>query len=244
MPIPQLLADATARDPGRPLLTFYDHASGERVELSRATMANWVAKTANMLQDSLAAASGTSVAIDLPAHWERAVWLLAAWEVGCVVELGRSSETHDIAVVGPAVLDGELPYADETVALSLRPLGGRFTDPLPPGVIDFNAEVLGHGDVFAAYDVPTSSTRALVLPDGSTLDHRDCVAAAERRAGAWDPSPRLLTGGGDGAVEVVELLLGPLAADGSLVLVANPQQDRLDRLTADEHVTVMDKVNP
>ena len=41
-----LLRSALAADPGRPLVTFYDDATGERVELSVATFANWVAKTA------------------------------------------------------------------------------------------------------------------------------------------------------------------------------------------------------
>ena len=36
---------------------LYD-ATGERVELSVATYANWVSKTANMLQDGLAAEPG------------------------------------------------------------------------------------------------------------------------------------------------------------------------------------------
>ena len=50
-----LLRSALAADPARPLVTFYDDATGERVELSVATFANWVAKTANLLQDELAA---------------------------------------------------------------------------------------------------------------------------------------------------------------------------------------------
>src|SRR5690606_31992912 len=32
----------------RPLITFYDDATGERIELSGVTTANWVAKTANL----------------------------------------------------------------------------------------------------------------------------------------------------------------------------------------------------
>ncbi len=35
-------------DPGQPLVTFYDDASGERVELSVTTYANWVAKAASL----------------------------------------------------------------------------------------------------------------------------------------------------------------------------------------------------
>ncbi|MDX6375117.1 MAG: hypothetical protein QOD98_4105, partial [Nocardioidaceae bacterium] len=37
-----LLRDELRRDSGRPLLTWYDEGSGERVELSVATYANWV----------------------------------------------------------------------------------------------------------------------------------------------------------------------------------------------------------
>ena len=43
------LAAFVAVDPTRPLLTWYDDGNGERVELSGATLANWVAKTANLL---------------------------------------------------------------------------------------------------------------------------------------------------------------------------------------------------
>ena len=40
-------------DPARPLLTYDDRGTGERVELSATTTANWVAKTANLLVDEL-----------------------------------------------------------------------------------------------------------------------------------------------------------------------------------------------
>ena len=46
-----LLATARDRDPARPLVTHYDDSTGERVELSATTLDNWVAKTANLLQD-------------------------------------------------------------------------------------------------------------------------------------------------------------------------------------------------
>lgn len=195
-----------------------------------------------MLQDSLAATVGTTVSIELPVHWERAVWMLAAWEVGCVVVPGPAEgRPYDIAVIGPDSLDGDLPAADEIVALSLRPLGARFASPLPAGVIDYNAEVLGHGDHFAPYDRPAPDTVALVL-DGDERDHAACVDAARRRAAGWATTqqPRVLTGGEAGVGDAVEILLGALAADGSVVLVANPQADRLASLRADEQVTVVD----
>lgn len=240
MTIPKLLADAVSRDPARPFITFYDHASGERVELSRATTANWVAKTANMLQDSLAAGAGSSIAVDLPPHWERAVWLLAAWEVGCVVRLGTPDAATDVAVVGPDALDTGLPDADEVVALSLRPLGARFQTALPAGVTDYNAEVLGHGDRFAAYDPPTPDTPAVVL-DGTVRGHAECVTAASARAERWArPEARVLVAGTTGDHDSVDILLGALSADASLVLVAEPDPARLESLTVDEHVTDTD----
>ncbi|MGF7238961.1 MAG: hypothetical protein ACQSGP_29015, partial [Frankia sp.] len=47
------LARRLATDPARPMLTFYDDQTGERTELSATTLDNWVAKTANLLTDSL-----------------------------------------------------------------------------------------------------------------------------------------------------------------------------------------------
>ena len=51
--IARVFAAAIAADPARPLLTWYDDATGERTELSGATLANWVAKTANLLVDEV-----------------------------------------------------------------------------------------------------------------------------------------------------------------------------------------------
>lgn len=82
-----LLRSALAADPARPMVTFYDDATGERVELSVATFANWVAKTANLLQGDLAAEPGDRLALLLPAHWQSAVWLLACSSVGVVADV-------------------------------------------------------------------------------------------------------------------------------------------------------------
>ena len=61
----RLLAD----DPGRPFVTYYDEASGERAELSRKSLANWVAKTHFLLQDELGLGVGDTALIALPPHW-------------------------------------------------------------------------------------------------------------------------------------------------------------------------------
>ena len=100
-----LLSSALAADPGRPLVTFYDDATGERVELSVATFANWVAKTANLLQGDLAAAPGDRVALLLPAHWQTAVWLLACSSVGVIADVGGDPGAADVVVSGPDSLE-------------------------------------------------------------------------------------------------------------------------------------------
>jgi uncharacterized protein (TIGR03089 family) len=82
---PSALAALLRSDPSRPLVTFYDDATGERIELSVTTYANWVAKTAGLAQDELDAERGGLVLVDLPAHWQGAVWLGAAWSLGLAV---------------------------------------------------------------------------------------------------------------------------------------------------------------
>ncbi|SFN82354.1 TIGR03089 family protein [Actinomadura madurae] len=82
----ELLRRRVGDDPSRPLVTFYDDARGERVELSARTFDNWVAKTANFLVDGLAAEPGTRVVLVLPPHWQTAVWLMACWSAGLVAE--------------------------------------------------------------------------------------------------------------------------------------------------------------
>ncbi|MGH8938222.1 MAG: TIGR03089 family protein, partial [Actinomycetes bacterium] len=97
MTLPRLLQGALDADPARALITFYDDSSGERTELSVATFANWVAKTANLMQDELGMTAGQRVAIRLPLHWQAAVWLAARWAPGAVAAPG--SAAADAAVV-------------------------------------------------------------------------------------------------------------------------------------------------
>jgi uncharacterized protein (TIGR03089 family) len=66
----------------RPLVTWYHGALGQRVELSRATFGNWVAKTANLLVDELGLEPGDRVAVLLPSHWLGPALLAACWRAG------------------------------------------------------------------------------------------------------------------------------------------------------------------
>jgi len=74
---PAVLARALRTEPGRPFVTFYDEATGERVELSVTTYANWVAKASGLLVDEHGLERGQSLRIDLPPHWLSLVFLCA-----------------------------------------------------------------------------------------------------------------------------------------------------------------------
>ena len=219
---PELMAALLRRDTARPLLTFYDDATGERVELSMATFANWVAKTASLAQDDLDIEPGELVVVDLPTHWLGAVWLLAAWTAGYRVSVEpTSADRAALVVCGPASLDrhSALAATVPVAALSLRPLGGRFTTPLPAGTIDFGAVVLAQPDAFAAITPPDPDVAAMESA-GQTWTQRELLAAAAdvELVGAGG---RLITGvnpcSAEGAIMVTSVLL----QSASMVLVAN-----------------------
>ncbi|MEU0137674.1 TIGR03089 family protein [Streptomyces sp. NPDC006296] len=224
-----LLRSALAADPGRPLVTLYDDATGERVELSVATFANWVAKTANLLQGDLAAEPGDRLALLLPAHWQSAVWLLACSSVGVVAEVAGDPAGADLVVSGPDTLDRARACRGERIALALRPLGGRFPQP-PEGFADYAVEVPGQGDRFAPY-APVDPAAPALTVGGAELTADQVVARARADAAelGLGPGARLLTGRTYDTWEGLSAgLFAPLAAGASVVLCRH-----LDRLDAD-----------
>src|SRR5262245_43619256 len=154
--LPDLIAGLLRNDPARPLVTFYDDDTGERVELSVKTFENWVAKTANLLQGALSADPGDHVALWLPTHWQTAVWVCAAAACGVTVSTDKHVQTPvDVAVCAPESLSAARESdARDVVALSLRPMGQGFDDGLPEGAIDYAREVLAQGDAFAPLAAP------------------------------------------------------------------------------------------
>ena len=233
----QLLAAALASDPGRPFVTFYDEETGERIELSVTTFANWVAKTANLLVDGLGLGPGDQVWIDLPRHWQAPVWSVAAWCAGLTVALGGDPADAELAVVGPASLEAGLA-APEVVALSLRPLGAPFgPGELPAGVLDYAREVAGYGDRFNG---PVGGDAPLVVTSAGPLGPAESGTQAEGRAGVW-----ALAAGGrllladplDQLDEVLGASLVPLLVGGSGVQVRGAGPSRINELATAERVT-------
>ncbi|WEO97041.1 TIGR03089 family protein [Streptomyces sp. FXJ1.172] len=218
-----LLASALAADPGRPLVTFYDDATGERVELSVATFANWVAKTANLLQGDLAAAPGDRVALLLPAHWQTAVWLLACSSVGAVADIGGDPAAADVVVSGPDSLDAARACRGERVALALRPLGGRFPQP-PQGFADYAVEAPGQGDRFVPF-APVDPEEPALIVAGAQYSAAEVVEKAVADAAELEltgPGSRMLSGRSYDTWEGLSAgLYSPLATGGSVVLCRN-----------------------
>ncbi|MBE1484875.1 TIGR03089 family protein [Plantactinospora soyae] len=225
-----IFAAAIAADPTRPLLTWYDDATGDRTELSGATLANWVAKTANLLVDSAGLAPGDSAGVLLPAHWQTAAVLLGCWSAGLEVTGGQpgdpASRPVDVlfAAVDRITEAAAWPTGDR-YALALAPLAAPVRD-LPPGYADYVIEVRGHGDHFTPE--PQGG------PQDALLAARAAQRATELGIGAGD---RVLVDA-DRYPDPVDWLLAPLHAGASLVLCGHLDHGRLPDRAATEKVTV------
>lgn len=239
-----LFAQVASARPTRPLITWYDDTTGDRAELSGATLANWVAKTANLLVDGCGLAPGDRAAVLLPPHWQTAAVLLGCWSAGVSVtgivitgpgpeggpedvsasepEPGQVSAV-DVLFAGNGLLaQAERWPAGDRFALALAPLAAPLRA-VPPGYADYVVEVRAHGDHFTAYprnDRDTLARQALERATRLGIDGGDRVLVdADRHT---DP---------------VDWLLAPVLSGASVVLCGHLDPDRLADRVADERVT-------
>lgn len=216
-------------DPVGPRITYYDDAAGERIELSAATLANWAAKTGNLLRDELGAGPGSRVAILLPAHWQTAAVLFGVWWIGAEAVLAGEA---DIAMcTAERLAEADETGAGEVAVLSLDPFGRPAPD-LPIGVTDYATAVRVHGDQIVAEPHPGPALA------GRSVDEvlADCQSAAAAR-GLTAGDRVLSTAAWSEPGELVDGLLAILAVGGSLVQVANPDPSALARRIETEKVT-------
>ncbi|AZG44810.1 TIGR03089 family protein [Gordonia insulae] len=223
-------------DWSQPMLTYYDHDSGERTELSAATLGNWAAKSANFFVDELGLGAGDEVLVDLPEHWQTAAILLGAWWAGAHVRLpgGDDLETGSLgAAVTSADRIDRYDDVDELLVASLDPFAMGVRD-LPVGVTDFASAVRVHGD---QYNPPrTASGPAL---DGAGTETVITTARAAAQADGITTGARVLTTRPwQTASAVVENLVAPLLAGASLIAVAHADEQRLTGLSDTERATI------
>ncbi|MFZ3393177.1 TIGR03089 family protein [Rhodococcus sp. 7Tela_A2] len=225
-----LLEPILTTDPAGPRITWYDDATGARIELSAVTLANWAAKTANLLRDEFGVLPGAQVAVLLPAHWQTAAVLLGTWWAGAEVVLEPSDDV-EVALVTPDRL-ADVEQVPEVAALSLDAFGAPVAD-LPPGVTDYATNVRVHGDQFRSAgdggSVLDGRSAGSVLAAARDAAQSAGITAADRvlSSRTWE-TPDALIGG----------LLAVLTAGASLVQVSRPDPAAEERRVVSEKVTV------
>lgn len=226
-----LFVAALTSDPARPLVTYYDDATGERTELSGETLANWVAKTANLLVYGVGLAPGGTAGVLLPAHWQTAAVLLGCWSAGIVVDLTGTGDRADVTFAAADRLG--TGQAGEIFGLALAALAAPMRPAPPPGVSDFVLEVRQFGDQFRPVTPVTGDDPAV---PGTV--HRDICRRAADRAAYWNlrPDARVLVDG-DATPDPVDWLLAPLSAGASIVLSRNVDAEAKRRRLDVERIT-------
>ncbi len=220
-----LVAALSRGDATRPVVTWVDVPTGDRVELSGATLANWVAKTGGFLQDGLDVAAGNRVRLSLPTHWLAVTWALGCWAVGAVVEPDDARRgvvgalpNPDVEVFGE---DRDPRTAGRGVVVGLGPFGGP-ARVQPGGAADAGAEVLGHPDELFVHEPPSPSSPALLGADGRLVDHRGLLDLGRAAAGqvGLPVGGRLLAAAPPcDRAGLVHSVLAPLMVGGSVLLV-------------------------
>ncbi|MET0475863.1 MAG: TIGR03089 family protein [Mycobacterium sp.] len=222
-----------AANPSGPRITYYDDATGERIELSTATLANWAAKSGNLFRDEMGAGPGSRIAVLLPAHWQTAGVLFGAWWIGAEVVLEPTTDA-DFALCTADRLDeadDAVGHAGEVAVLSLDPFGKPVPD-LPFGVTDYATSVRVHGDqiIPERHPGPALAGRSVaeMLEAATQAAAAHGIVSTDRVMSTmrWDDADRLTTG-----------LLAVYAAGASLVQVANATDSALERRRDGEKVT-------
>ena len=226
------MAERLQSDPGQPLITAYDDATGERAELSVTTYANWVSKTANLFTDELGLEAGDTVLLDLPPHWLVPIFLGAAWCAGVAVT-ETPQVRHDLVVCGPDTIAAHAA-ASQVVACSLLPFAVRFTDPLPGGVQDFGLLWPAQSDVFIGLGPPSPDTVAWLSEDQPRTQSELLEAAVALR---HQPGVRLLTDINPASEGGVPAFLAPVVSEGSVVLLRHAAEASWSARREDERTT-------
>lgn len=243
-----LLAGDAIAGADRPLLTYYDDATGERTELTATALGGWAARTAGLLRQGCGFDAGDRAAVLLPPHWQTAAVLLGAWSIGVTVSY-RGWATAGLTPAGQGIdepLDAVfvtrerlhswldvVPQGRHRFALDLT-ARGTLPNGLPDGYRDYLDEVGRYTDSLPAYGSIRYTDAA--SPDGTTYRQWGSIAHAVADKLDLRTGDRLLV---DVAKheEPVMWLLAPLAAGASVVLCANLDRDAVDARIAAEGIT-------
>ncbi len=257
--IATLLATTGPRDHGRPLLTCYDDATGERVDLTAATLGGWAARTANLLVDGCGLGPGHRAAVLLPPDWRTAAILLGAWTAGLSVAF------HGWATAGLPSVEPSTPPAPDVVFAApervtswledvpdapyrfvVARAGGASATPdaersdpaepagTPAGYRDWRRAAYRYPDMFHP-DLAAPRT-GVVSADGSSFREWGMIARGIADNGGLVPGDRVLIDAQHSEHPLI-WLLAPLAAGASVVLCTNLDPATVPHRTVAEGVT-------
>ncbi|MDY5786328.1 TIGR03089 family protein [Corynebacterium sp.] len=213
-----MLSPLLATNPSSPRLTVYDEAAGTRMDFSALTLDNWASKVANMFDAEFELDADALVLIDVPPSWQAAVIALGAYNSGRTPVFGVDTPGEPDVVFTTVEGAAKWVSVPDVVVVSDDPFGRGVVESggtLPLGAIDFGPTVRFYGDDYAGAS-PALSTWA--RPD---------LEPARYSIAAWETSE-----------DFERRVLGPLAADGSVVLVTGlASVERLDDIAETENVT-------
>lgn len=222
-PASTLLASLRTHQATSPALIWYG-PDGERIELSGKVLDNWVAKTANFLVDELDAEPGMRLRLDLPVHWKSLVWALAGWQTGCTVVWDPTGTGAPAAVTVTSAPGNAV--RGTVVAVALGALDLAFPGELPPGVVDYAADVRSYADTYIEDAVPGPGVPALEVHGGTaavllkeTVPYASLPAEAPAAA-----APGVLLASSTDLPLVLEAALQMWASGGAVLLTAEGVQ--------------------
>lgn len=241
-----LCHDRVRADGHAPAVTYHDHVTGERTELSVATLDNWASKTANLLAEELSVGPGDTVALVAGPHWTTAAVALGCWKLGACVAPGPAPVPGARVLVAEEAAAGPLSGAGVPLVVVGAGMAARSTGPIPPGALGYGEEVLAFADDYddetVGVDTPALRLGEVVLTQGNLL-------AAAVAYGAWglDPDDQtagsartvrvLVTAGPEEVEGLVHGVLGPWVWRAPSVVVRQADPERLWDVVAAERVT-------
>jgi uncharacterized protein (TIGR03089 family) len=214
-----------------PLLTYYDDATGERVELSATALGEWAARVAGLLREGCGLGGAGRAAVLLPPHWLTAAALLGAWSAGVTVSLQGwataglpvlepgAGEPFDVSFVAAARIGSWL----EDVPEATHRFSCFAAEP-PDGYRDLRAAL----DAYAAHRPAAQRTRSTdaASADGTSYGQWGAIAAGvAERIGLRGGDRLLVDAAGDD--HPVKWLLAPLSAGAGVVVCANATPEAL-----------------
>ena len=219
---------ASTRHRSAPFLT--DATAGLRTEFSGVVFEQWVAKTANWLEDEFD--TGVRLHLNMRAHWLWPVVVAALDEVeGCLAPI----DDCDAVMTLGALPDALVPV----IAVHEHPMAMPFREPLPARHLDFFLLVRGGGDYRPA---GPRHDHALLTTDGQELTASELLELAP----ALPDGARIACVVDAGAIiqtpeQIAALCVAPWRAGASLVITDGSSDIHGERCTTQLRIDASDR---